>query len=125
MARRGLRAGLHFPQCSGAGAEAPEAAGAAGSGASAGSGAAAGATMAETDPKSVQDLTAVVRDRAPGGLGTGCRGLAEGGEEGKVFPGWGLEQPGARGASLPVAGGGRRWSLHPKPFHGTQKSVPV
>lgn len=67
-AYRGMREGLHFPQCRG-----PEALARGGSGgARPGSGAATGATMAETDPKSVQDLTAVVRGgRAANGLGRG------------------------------------------------------
>lgn len=71
-----------------------------------GSGASSRATMAETDPKSVQDLTAVVRGRGPGGAGTGGGGLAEGGDEGKL-PFWmGF---GAAWSAEGVAAGGRGW----------------
>lgn len=62
--------------------------------------------MAETDPKSVQDLTAVVRGRGPGGAGTGGRGSAEGGEEGKPLFWVGL---GTDGSAEGVAARGRGW----------------
>lgn len=79
-----------------------------------------GPTMAETDPKTVQDLTAVV---SPPGLGQpprGVRGEAGSGERGAEPPPWG-EAPAGRGRSLRPGPVGGPWRYLPGPSLGNPR----
>lgn len=63
--------------------------------------------MAETDPKSVQDLTAVVRPRP------GCRGWGEPGKEGQTLFWMGLGGAAPREALLAMEGAEGEGALIP------------
>lgn len=125
----GAGGGLHFPECSGGGGE-PASSREEESAEVARRGPEAplpwrrepgpGPTMAETDPKTVQDLTAVV---SPPGLGQpprGVRGEAGSGERGAEPPPWG-EAPAGRGRSLRPGPVGGPWRYLPGPSLGNPR----